>query len=168
MRLMMRWSPDNSVFSMEPEGITRAWPMVPLIKRKARPTQNHAIISRWILVFTGRFSSSCVFFFSAFTFHRHWALGGRGFTAVTLDSFAGLAVGGAFAHFQLHEIGRVVPRITRRTKLAFGIAEGLAQRGERDVAERIGAEEFANFFRGIRRGDQFFARRRVHAVVARR
>src|SRR5580704_1002651 len=164
MRLMMRWSPISSVFSMEPEGITRAWPMVPLIRRKARPTQNQAMISRWIFVFTGRFSSSCVFFFSAFTFHRHWALGGRGFTAVTLDSFAGLAVGSAFAHFQLHEIGRIVPRITRRTKLAFGIAEGLPERWQGYIAERIGAEEFADFLGRVGGGNQFFARRRVHAV----
>jgi len=31
---------------MEPEGMTRAWPMVPLMRRKARPTQNQAMISR--------------------------------------------------------------------------------------------------------------------------
>src|SRR4029077_19286382 len=102
--------------------------MVPLMSRKARPTQNHAMISRWIFVFTGTFTSSCVFFFSAFTFHRHWALGGRGVTAVGLDNLAGPSALGAFAHFQLHKIGRVVPRITRRTKLAFGIAKGLPKR----------------------------------------
>src|SRR5262250_153842 len=36
----------SSVFSMDPEGMTRAWPMVPLISRKASATQNQAMISR--------------------------------------------------------------------------------------------------------------------------
>ncbi len=31
------------VFSIEPEGMTRAWPMVPLIRRNASPTQNQAM-----------------------------------------------------------------------------------------------------------------------------
>ena len=35
----------SSVFSMEPEGITRAWPSVPLMSMKARMTQNQAMIS---------------------------------------------------------------------------------------------------------------------------
>ena len=35
----------NNVFSIDPEGITRAWPSVPLISMNARITQNHAIIS---------------------------------------------------------------------------------------------------------------------------
>ena len=45
-RLIIKWSPMSRVFSMEPEGMTRAWPIVPLTNRKMRPTQNHASISR--------------------------------------------------------------------------------------------------------------------------
>jgi len=37
---------DEQGVSIEPEGITRAWPIVPLMRRNARPTQNHAMISR--------------------------------------------------------------------------------------------------------------------------
>src|SRR5713226_428312 len=113
----------SSVFSIEPEGMTRAWPIVPLMSRNARPTQNHAMISRWILVFTGRFASSCFCFFSAFTFHHHRPLCGRGFIAVRMSSFAGFAVGSAFAHLKLHQIRWVETCITRRAELAFGIAE---------------------------------------------
>src|SRR5258708_4085842 len=102
----------SSVFSIEPEGMTRAWPIVPLMSKKARPTQNHAMISRCILVFTGTFASSCFFFFSAFTFH-HRPLCGRGFTAVARSSFAGLAVGRAFAYLELHQIRWLETCITR-------------------------------------------------------
>src|SRR6516225_10787050 len=42
---MIRWSPMSSVFSMEPEGITRACPSVPLISMKASITQNQAMAS---------------------------------------------------------------------------------------------------------------------------
>src|SRR5260221_9738967 len=50
----------SSVFSMELEGMTRAWPMAPLMRRKTRPTQNHAMISRRI--FCSVVSFSCGFF----------------------------------------------------------------------------------------------------------
>src|SRR6516162_4884295 len=46
MRLIMRSSPTSRVCSIEPEGITRAWPMVPLMSRKINPTQNQAMTSR--------------------------------------------------------------------------------------------------------------------------
>src|SRR6266849_288811 len=141
------------VFSIEPEGMTRACPIVPLISRKARPTQNHAMISRWILVFTGKFACSCLVFFSVFTFHHHRPLCGRGFTAVSMSSFAGFAVGSAFAHLELHQIRRIDARITRRTELAFSITDRAAQRREGNVAERIGTEEFADFFGRVRGGD---------------
>src|ERR1700675_4420231 len=42
---MIRWSPTSRVFSIEPEGMTRACPRVPLTSRKIRPTQNQAMIS---------------------------------------------------------------------------------------------------------------------------
>src|SRR5207302_8513733 len=156
----------SSVFSSEPEGMTRAWPIVPLMSRKTRPTQNQAMISRWILVFTGKFASSCFFFFSAFTFHHHRPLCGRGFTAIAWGMFAGLDVGSALAHFQLHQIRGINARITRRTEPARGITDRAAQGRQRNVAQRISAKEFADFLGRVGRGDQLFARGRVHAVVA--
>src|SRR5260370_36098744 len=118
----------SRVFSIEPEGMTRAWPIVPLMSRKARPTQNQAMISRWILVFTGTFASSCLVFFSVFTFHHHRPVCGRGFTFVERVSFDGFAVGGAFPYLKLDQVRRIDARITRGTELAFGIADGAAQR----------------------------------------
>src|SRR5262249_43794187 len=43
---MIKWSPTSSVFCMDSEGMTRAWPTAPLISRKTRPTQNQATTSR--------------------------------------------------------------------------------------------------------------------------
>jgi hypothetical protein len=40
----------------------------------------------------------------------------------------------ALAYFELHEIGGIDARITRRAEVAFGVVDGLAERGERDVA----------------------------------
>src|SRR5260370_26754467 len=134
----------SRVFSIEPEGMTRAWPIVPLMSRKARPTQNQAMISRWILVFTGTFASSCLVFFSVFTFHHHRPLCGRGFPFVANVSFGGFAVGSAFAHLELDQIRRIDARVTRCTKLAFVITDGASQGRQRNVPERIGAEEFAD------------------------
>src|ERR1700722_4101662 len=181
MRLMMRWSPMRRVFSIEPDGMTRACPMGPLISRKASPTQNQSSTSRWTRWPMGSLGSSiflpealpvsftvslaigsCVV--SAFTFHRHGSLHMCVVRSVAIFLFRGVAV--ALANFELHEIGRIDSGITRRTELAFGVIHGLAQGGERNVAERIRAEEFANFFGSVRGGDKFFARRRVHAVVA--
>src|SRR5207302_8780224 len=120
----------SSVFSSEPEGMTRAWPIVPLMSRKTRPTQNQAMISRWILVFTGTFASSCFFFFSAFTFHHHRPFCGRGFTVVARTTFTGFAVWRAFAYLELHQIRGIDTRITRRAELAFGTTDGPAKRRE--------------------------------------
>src|SRR5229473_4743672 len=59
----------SSVFSMELEGMTRAWPIAPLMRRKTRPTQNQAMISRRI--FCSVVSFSCGFFgVVSFTDHR--------------------------------------------------------------------------------------------------
>ena len=58
---------------MDPEGITRAWPIAPLISRKTSPTQNQAIISRRTFCSTVRFSLGfCVSTatLSAFTVHQ--------------------------------------------------------------------------------------------------
>src|SRR5690349_16659433 len=170
MRLIMRWSPMSSVFSIEPEGMTRAWPMAPLISKKTSPTHNQAMTSHWIFVCTGTFAS--VFFafpvssFSAFTMHHHRPFSGRGFIFYCNRSFHPFAVRIRLANFQLHKIGRVNPRITRRTEPAFGISDSLFEGRKREIAERIRAEEFADFFGRVGGGDQFFARGRVHPVVA--
>src|SRR5437763_1125072 len=170
MRLMMRWSPMRSVFSIEPEGMTRAWPMAPLISKKTRPTQNQAMTSRWIFVFTGTFASVffafSVFSFSVFTMHHHRPFSGRGFPYHCNRSFRRFTGRIGHANFQLHKIGRINTRITRRAEPAFGISDGLLQGRKREIAEGTRAEEFADFLGRICRGNQLFARGRVHPVVA--
>src|SRR5882762_5679693 len=101
-------------------------------------------------------------------FHHNRPLCGRGFHAVAWGMFAGFAVGSVFAHLKLHQIRRINARVTRRTEPPRGIADRSAQRRERNIAQRIGAQELADFFGRVRGGDQFLARGRVHAVVARR
>src|SRR5216684_3384869 len=160
---MMRWSPISSVFCIEPEGITRAWPSVPLISRNAMATHIQAMISRTTLRRSGRFSP---FFFSEFTIHRHrsgcglFFLPGRAGRGPPIDLFV--------IHFELHQLGRVVARIAGSAELAFGVAQGLLQAGEGEIAERVRADKLAGFLRRVRRRDQLFARGRVHAVIARR
>src|SRR5215813_770432 len=110
---------------MDSEGITRAWPTAPLMSRKARPTQNHATTSRQTFcsmvscrsVFRPDFASGVFWLraFLSFTFHHYRSMVGQ------------FAEAGSFSYFQLHQIGRVVPRITGRTEIAFGIIDGLAQ-----------------------------------------
>src|SRR5690349_14384091 len=149
MRLMMRWSPMSSVFSIEPEGMTRAWPMAPLISKKTSPTQNQAMTSRWIFVFTGRLASAFFVFsfsLSVFTMHHHRPFCGRGFSFYCNRRRARFSVGSRFAYFQLHKIGRVNARITRRAEPAFGIGDGLFEGRKREITERIRAEEFADVF----------------------
>src|SRR5229473_8491428 len=154
MRLMIRWSPMSKVFSIEAEGMTRAWPMAPLMSRKTRPTQNHAIISRWIFVPTGTLASG--FFFlsaltlsallSAFTMHHHRRLCGPGSILYCSRRSVQLPIGSGLAYLELYEIGRVNSRITRGTEPALGIGDGLFERRQGKVAERIRAKEFADFF----------------------
>src|SRR2546428_2290240 len=165
MRLMIRWSPMSRVLSMEPERMTRAWLMATLMSRKTRPTQNQAIISRWIFVFTGTFASG-FFFFSAFTLHHHRPLCGPEFTFHCSRRSGCLPVGRGLADFQLHEIRWIDARITRRTKPAFGIGHSLPECGKGKVAEGIGADKFTGLFGRVRRSNQLFARGGVHAVVA--
>src|SRR5258708_13403092 len=98
-------------------------------------------------------------------FPHHRPLCGRWFTVVALNSLAGFAVGRVFAYLELHQIRRVPTRITRRAEPALGITDRPTQRREGNVAERIRAKEFADFFRSVGRGDQFFPRGRVHAIV---
>jgi len=92
----------RSVFSIEPEGMTRAWPIVPLMRRNTKPTQNQAMISPLNLGFHRYVRFFFFFLFSDFMFHHHRPLCGRGFTTIALNSLAGFAVGGVFAHLKLH------------------------------------------------------------------
>src|ERR1700692_2689844 len=154
--------------------------MVPLIRRKARPTQNQAMASRHTRWPMGSFGSSTFLpgaltfslraslptdscMASAFTFHRHRPLDQRVFRTVSMFLIMSVAV--ALPDLQLHEIRGIDAGITRRTELAFGVVNSLTKRGERNIAERIRAEELANFLRRVRGGDEFFARGGVHAVV---
>jgi len=89
----------------------------PLINRKTRPTQNQVIASR--LTFCFIVSSGCFFalFLAArlaFTFHRYGC------------RFDQLADCRALAHLKLHEVGRIIPRITGRTKVALGIVHPIS------------------------------------------
>src|SRR5262249_49059698 len=160
----------SSVFCMEAEGMTRAWPTVPLTSTKMRMTQNHAIASRVTFCCVLRFSSDffCLSGLAGLVFmrHRDWAVGLHGSGIFHARLFQKLAVRAALANFELHKVGRINACITRRTKSALGIADGLFQSGERNVAKRIRAEEFTDFFGLVARGDELFARRGVHAVVA--
>src|SRR5207302_6499522 len=136
---MMRWSPTSKVFFMDSEGITRAWPTAALIRRKIRMTQVHAMTSRRTFCCGVRFSSGLrCFGCLAFMRHRDWAVGLNWRGIFDAGIFEELAVRAAFANLKLHEIGWINTRITRRTEVALGVADGLFQAVERDVAERIG------------------------------
>src|SRR5215475_910546 len=143
---MIRWSPISRVFSMEAEGMTRACPIAPLISRNTRPTQNQAstscrTLSRRVGVFVRGRS------WSVFTFHRH-----RG-------ALRRLATRRTFADLQLHQVGRIASGVAGGAEVALAVADGLAQAGERDVAERVGAEEPADLLRGVGGCDQLLAGR---------
>src|SRR6516225_3973959 len=158
---MIRWSPISSVFSIDPDGITRACPSVPLISMNARITQNQAMISLFTRAPSDESAASLAdpflmftFAASAFTFHRHY-----------LFDFRRCCV---FANLQLHQVGRIDTRITRRTEVPCGVIHRLPQPGKRQVPQRIRAQVLADLLRSVRRRDQLLARRRVHAVIARR
>src|ERR1700733_5900111 len=129
---------------MEPLGITRACTMVPSISRNATITQNHETTSRQI-------------------FSLVVAAAGLCFTGASPPAVSTFTMS---LHFQLHELGRIVAGIARGAEFSFVIFHGRAQGREREVAERIGAEKFANLLDRIVRGDQLFAARRIDAVVA--
>src|SRR5580658_7967272 len=74
---------------------------------------------------------SCVT--SAFTFHHHGSLELCVVGRVTALRFRSVAV--ALPDFKLHEVRGIDSGITRRTEAAFGVIHGLAQCGQRDVAE---------------------------------
>src|SRR5579871_78843 len=112
---MIRWSPISNVSSIEPEGITRAWPSVPLINMKARMTQNQAMISLFTREPMGAGAAAGVAdFFSvlAVTFHRHCFVD---------------FVRRAFGNFQLHQARGVIAGITRCAEIAGSIVYRLTQ-----------------------------------------
>src|SRR5215475_4575962 len=104
---MIRWSPISNVFSIEPEGITRAWPSVPLMSMKARITQNHAMASLFTLELmeaSASLAGAAFFAFtliaSAFTVHRY--------------DFGRLSIGGVLADLELHQVRGIYVCITGR------------------------------------------------------
>src|SRR5579859_1682869 len=110
----------RSVFSMEPEGITRAWPIVPLISKKTSATQNQAMISCCTFWPTGtlRGCSSLLRFGSDFMFHRHGM-----FHRALLGSAVGraLRLSRAIADFQLHQVRRIDAGVAGRAVVALRI-----------------------------------------------
>src|SRR6266446_7621420 len=123
----------SSVFSMEPEGITRACPIVPLISKNTSATQNQAMISRCTFCPTG--TLGCASFLglrSAFMFHRHgmfdWS-----FTSVAVHCVT-CFVHNALAHFQLHQVRRIDARVAGRAIVAFRVVHRLLRSEERRVA----------------------------------
>src|SRR5579862_3057577 len=102
---------------MEPLGITRAWTMVPSISRNARITQNQETTSRQI--------------FSFVVAAAGWLFSG-GASAVSAFTMS--------LHFQLHQLGRVAARVARGAEFSFVVRGGFAQRRERKVSQRIGAQ----------------------------
>src|ERR1700760_1838146 len=90
--------------------------MVPLISRKARPTQNQAIISRWILVPTGTCASSSRTLRSAIAFHHRYRFFVGHFVGGVAVERAHHSVAGARADFQLYQIRGVSPGVARSTE----------------------------------------------------
>src|SRR4029077_11473413 len=130
----------SRVFSMEPEGITRAWPMVPLISRNTRATQNQAMISRGARAPTGTWGgASLLGLGAAFMFHRHGMFDWP-FTSVAVHRVTCFAHN-AFAHFQLHQVRRINARVAGRAIVALRVADRLFHSGYRNVAQRIGSDE---------------------------
>src|SRR5260221_13542374 len=104
----------SSVFSMEPDGMTRAWPTVALMRRKIRMTQVHAMTSGRTFCCGVRFSSGLDFFVGlAFMRHRDWAVGLNGRGDLHTGIFEELAVCAAFANLELYAVGGINARITR-------------------------------------------------------
>src|SRR5215470_16016052 len=106
--------------------MTRAWPIVALIRRKTRITQNQAIASRRIFCSVVSFSSGLAgFVFLVFMRHRDRSVGLHGSGVFRAGIFEQLAVGPAFANFELHKVGGINTRVTRRAEGAFGVSDRL-------------------------------------------
>src|SRR5271156_5460312 len=132
---------------MEPLGITRACTSVPSMKRNAMMTQNQETTSRQTLSLV---------------------VAGAG-AWVSMARSTAIASASAFTmslHFQLDQLGGIGAGVARGAEISLGVLYCSAERGERHIAERVRAEVLANFLDGVIRGNQFFAPRRVYAVVA--
>src|SRR5579863_5371125 len=143
MRLTIRWSPIRTVFSIEPLGITRACATPPSIRMKANITQNQDTISRQTR--------------SPVTEARGFLPSGARFSISALTMSL---------HFELHQLSRIAAGVARRAKFSFRIFHGGAERAERQVPERIGTQELADFLDWLLRGNQLFAPWRVHSIIA--
>src|SRR5580698_6280040 len=114
----MRWSPINTVFSIEPLGITRACATPPSIKMNASTTQAHETTSAHTREFfvcfatCGASEALALCFSSAFTMRLH---------------------------FQLHQLGGIVARVARSAEFLVRVAHRVAHRIQRYVAQRIRA-----------------------------
>src|SRR5258707_7194111 len=109
---------------MEPEGITRACPMVPLMSKNASPPQNQAMTSRCTRCPTG--TLGCASFLglgSAFMFHRHWMFDWP-FTSVAVHRVT-CFVHNAFAHFQLHYVRWIDSSVAGRAIAALRVVQRL-------------------------------------------
>ena len=152
MRLIMRWSPMRSVFSIEPEGMSSApGPIVPLMRRKGRPHPEpgddfsfYALgLHGELGLFEGGFAqealptslpvSLLIGFCSTSQPSRSTTTGlsDKCVVRCVSRSWHLEAVPLLSANLQeLHEIRWVDARITGRTKLAFGVIHRLAQGGQ--------------------------------------
>src|SRR5579864_5176261 len=165
---MSRWSPISSVPSMEAEGITRACTIVPVIRKNASATQTQESSSRtrrWRKVLDStadelgapgaanggpaerlvpasgligpvvvKSSFTELSFFSAFL---------RAFGFRNCDLFAAAS---GNPDFQLHVFAHVGAGVTGSTEASGGVAHGAAQTFQREIADRIGAQEKADLF----------------------
>src|SRR6266436_669003 len=127
----------SRVFSMEPEGITRACPIVPLISKNTNATQNQAMISRCTFCPTG--TLGCASFLglgSAFMFHRHgmfdWC-----FTSVAVHCVT-CFVHRSLAHFQLHQVRWINAGVAGSAVVAPRLVHRLFHPGKRVVAQGSG------------------------------
>src|SRR5690242_10027673 len=110
----------SSVFSMEPEGITRACPIVPLISKKTSATQNQAMISRCTFCPTGTLGcDSFLGLGSAFMFHRH-GMFDRCFISVAVHHVT-CFVHKSLAHFQLHQVRRIDAGVAGSAEVALRV-----------------------------------------------
>src|SRR5690242_11017107 len=130
--------------------------MVPLMSRNARTTQNQAKISRRIFCSRVRLDSG-VFVGLAFTFHRNR----RDFRGFTVAIFLRPGV----ADFELDEVGRVDARITGRAEASLGVSDRLLESIQGNVAEGIGAQEFADLGGAVGGSNELFARGSIHPVI---
>src|SRR5690242_5287923 len=136
----------SSVPSMEAEGITRAWTIVPVIRKKARATQTQESNSRTRIcrnvldlaagesfgVSATAASGTAETLASTLGF-RGAALERSSFTVFSFgfrncDRFA---AAGGHAHLELNVFGDVVARVTGSAETAGGVADSAAQTFQR-------------------------------------